>query len=61
MNVPSGHPRNHPTGAESLHQKNVRHYREDVVVRGEWREPVQGKVADPNDQDHEVDGKDPKQ
>ena len=50
----------HVACAHRLDDEDVGHDGEDVVVRGKGGEPVDGEVVDPDDEDREVDGEDPK-
>jgi hypothetical protein len=57
--IPCINSRNHPASAESFHQQDERHDREDVVVRRERGEPVYGQITDPYYQHRQINGKDP--
>lgn len=47
------------SGAHRFDNKDIWHDRQDVVVRREGGEPVNGKIVDPHDEDGDVDGEDP--
>lgn len=57
---PPSDPRHHMSCAHRLDQKDVRHDREDVVMARKRREPMDGEVVYPNDQDGDVYREDPK-
>lgn len=59
-NLPSLDSRYHPTGTESLHEKDVWHDREYVVVRGERCKPVNSYISYPYNEDWEVNREYPK-
>ena len=46
-------------GAHGFDDENVGHDGEDVMMRGERSEPVDGEVVDPDDEDREIDREDP--
>ena len=50
----------HLTTGQSFDQKDKRHDRKDVVVRGEGCKPVNGQVVHPNHEDRKVYWEDPK-
>lgn len=45
--------------AHGFDDENVRHDGEDIVVRREGCEPVDGKIVYPDNEDWQVDGQDP--
>ena len=51
--------RDHFPGCERFHEDEIGHDGDDVVVRGEGGQPVNGEVVDPDDEDGDVDGEDP--
>lgn len=51
--------RDHSPGRERFHEDEIGHDGNDVVVRGERCQPVDGEVVDPDDEDGDVDGEDP--
>lgn len=50
----------HLSTREGLHEKNERHDRQDIMVGGEWREPVDGEIMNPDDENREIYREDPK-
>ena len=54
-----GYTRDHLPTSQGLDKDEVGHYRDDVVVGGEWSEPVNGKVVRPDKKDGDVDGQNP--
>lgn len=57
--VPANDSRDHVPSAHCFDNKDIWHDRQNVVMRRERGEPVNGKVVDPHDEDGDVDGEDP--
>ena len=55
----TGHAGHHVARTERFDEQDIRHDAGDVVVRGEWGEPVDGEIVDPYDEDGNVDWEDP--
>ena len=56
---PRSESRDHFSAGQGFDEDEVGHDGEDVVVGGKGSEPVDGEVADPDEEDGDVDGENP--